>query len=556
MSRRRRRAPGLPPALFSLSMAVAAGATAAELPVAARAVTALPGEVVFGVPSPEEPSVGLLVYERLECAATLIGCRTAVTAAHCLCYDPAFEPPRLLLGDECRGHASQLDPAGKRLFFQHAGWFEVEGLEVHPGWDESGGDDLAILRLDRPVTGVRPAEINDLAPVPKAVPGQVVAFGRTLRDRADQGIKRVGDVTFGGCAGDFLCWWLLAEPEADDSRSGLCFHDSGGAVFADLAGGGADRRLVGVNHSTTSPSCQAPSFNLATDLYSRREWLAGVAGADLGPPPGTDASRGCGGLAAAGGAEGRIRGSTGRLSADRTEAGFFLEVPPGTGLLRVTLTTTGRAEPADNDFDLYLARGAIPRPDEPDRRLDCASRGPSGIEVCEVLGPEPGHWYAVVRRVRGEGRYQLVATQLDGEPPAGPPEPEDPDGPETPEAPGPHAPAPPPPPELPWLAAPGLPGFEVKVRIGTTAGASVADCVPETLCVSGALAGRPELFVKVVGPRPNGHLWVQVARFTPSPAEVWLRRIATGRVNHYLLGPVGPASPGVPGLQDRRAFPE
>jgi hypothetical protein len=211
-------------------------------PVAAQepgGVTARPDAVVHGFPTAGEPSVGLLAYEKLECTATLIGCRTALTAAHCLCFDAAFEPPRLRLGDACREHASLLDPAGKRLFFQHAGWFGIEDLSIHPGWGDDGLDDLAILRLDRPVTGVRPARINDLEPVPDDLPGSVVAFGRTRRDQADQGLKRTGDIHFGGCAGDFLCWWLLADPEPGDSRAGLCFHDSGGAVFADLAGAGA-----------------------------------------------------------------------------------------------------------------------------------------------------------------------------------------------------------------------------------------------------------------------------------------------------------------------------
>jgi hypothetical protein len=37
--------------------------------------------------------------------------------------------------------------------------------------------------------------------------------------------------------------------------------------------------------------------------------------------------------------------------------------------------------------------------------------------------------------------------------------------------------------------------------------------------------------------------------------EVWLRRIATGQTNHYLLDAVPAASDDVSGLQDRGAFP-
>lgn len=113
----------------------------------------------------------------------------------------------------------------------------------------------------------------------------------------------------------------------------------------------------------------------------------------------------------------------------------------------------------------------------------------------------------------------------------------------------------PPPPDGPWLSAPGLPGFEAKVLIdGATQGARESDCVIETLCVSGALAGRPEIFVKVIGPRPNGFLWTQISRFTPAKVEVWLRKTSTSKINYYQLPPVGPEADDVSGLQDRGAF--
>ncbi|MGD2114696.1 MAG: DUF11 domain-containing protein [Acidobacteriota bacterium] len=118
---------------------------------------------------------------------------------------------------------------------------------------------------------------------------------------------------------------------------------------------------------------------------------------------------------------------------------------------------------------------------------------------------------------------------------------------------------PPQPPSGPWLAAPELSGFEAKVRITPRGGQPVAGaaepvCIVETLCVSGALPGRPEVFAKVIGPRPNGKLWTQIARFTPSEVEVWLRQTATGTIRYYRLDSVGPASDDVSGLQDRQAF--
>lgn len=110
----------------------------------------------------------------------------------------------------------------------------------------------------------------------------------------------------------------------------------------------------------------------------------------------------------------------------------------------------------------------------------------------------------------------------------------------------------------PFLESPELPGFRFKVRITAGgqefAGTMEADCLAETLCVSGALPGRSELFLRLIGPRPNGYLWVNVVRFTPSRVEVWVERTATGQVNCYELPPLPAQNTQLAGLVDRRAF--
>lgn len=114
----------------------------------------------------------------------------------------------------------------------------------------------------------------------------------------------------------------------------------------------------------------------------------------------------------------------------------------------------------------------------------------------------------------------------------------------------------PPPPYTTWISSTGLPGYQVQVRItggsGGIQGLKEGDCIAETICVSGAVAGRPEVFFKVIGPRPNGYLWVQVPRFTPSQVEVWARQTKTGKVNYYKLAPAAAGS--LSGLEDREAF--
>jgi len=117
--------------------------------------------------------------------------------------------------------------------------------------------------------------------------------------------------------------------------------------------------------------------------------------------------------------------------------------------------------------------------------------------------------------------------------------------------------APPPPPGS-WLRTAELQGFRFKVRI-TADGQAVAgqreqDCIGETLCVSGSLPGRSELFARVIGPRPNGYLWVNLVRFTPSQVELWVQQTATGVIKYYELPKLARDSTVLSGFVDKEAF--
>lgn len=114
------------------------------------------------------------------------------------------------------------------------------------------------------------------------------------------------------------------------------------------------------------------------------------------------------------------------------------------------------------------------------------------------------------------------------------------------------------PPAGAWLTTDELPGFRFKVRITAggdpVAGRGESDCIGETLCVSGNLPGRSELFTRIIGPRPNGHLWVNLVRFTTSEVELWIEQSATGNLNYYALPPVERGSSVLTGLVDKEAF--
>ncbi len=72
--------------------------------------------------------------------------------------------------------------------------------------------------------------------------------------------------------------------------------------------------------------------------------------------------------------------------------------------------------------------------------------------------------------------------------------------------------------------------------------------------MSGALPGRSEAFVRIIGPRPNGFLWPTIVRFTPSRMVVEIQQISTTTTNTYELPAVPPESDELSGLQDRTGF--
>lgn len=118
----------------------------------------------------------------------------------------------------------------------------------------------------------------------------------------------------------------------------------------------------------------------------------------------------------------------------------------------------------------------------------------------------------------------------------------------------------PPIPDVPALETAAVPGFRFWIRI--TAGPESgpiptrveAVCIPETLCASGAVPGRSEVFARIVGPKPNSFLWPTLVKFSTSNVEVWIEQIMTGVVRYYVLAGATPGVDELPGLFDRHGF--
>ena len=70
------------------------------------------------------------------------------------------------------------------------------------------------------------------------------------------------------------------------------------------------------------------------------------------------------------------------------------------------------------------------------------------------------------------------------------------------------------------------------------------------------MAGRAEIFVRVVGPKPNGMLWPTLVKFSTSRIEVWIEQMATGERQYYDLSAVAPGDQilTLDGLADKLGF--
>lgn len=116
-----------------------------------------------------------------------------------------------------------------------------------------------------------------------------------------------------------------------------------------------------------------------------------------------------------------------------------------------------------------------------------------------------------------------------------------------------------PPPPGPPVVDSRYPDFRIWVRITGQGQASILgtwepDCLDETVCFSGAVPGRSEVFARIVGPKPNGKLWPTLVKFTTSQVEVWIEQASTGQLRYYLLEGASPGADELPGLFDRDGF--
>lgn len=354
--------------------------------------------IVNGQLSTDFPGTGILLFgnsendSMLRCSGTLIGCDTFLTAAHCVCEG---------FGSQC----SNISAQPFRVYLQNGGIHQVANVAVHPSYNENIENDVAVLTLSEPVTGVPPISMvgSDVPPGSSAV---IVGYGRTGGDQYEYGIKRQGNVVTTTCDGvgqDKLCWRY--DGSGSSSPSNVCHGDSGGSTYVVNGGQVA---IVGVHSTTNIDTCLEtsgtfPSADAAVSEY--REFVNTVGG------PGMAQSE-CGDLPMLGSAGTQVVSESGSIALGES-AYYAIEVPKGTAELRVAMNST---DGAGANLDLYVKRGEVPSPG----LYDCAADGSTAHGFCTIDSPEPGVWNVqVVANASASSRggdYQMIATTFGSAP--------------------------------------------------------------------------------------------------------------------------------------------
>ncbi len=355
--------------------------------------------IVNGAPTGDFPEVGIVLQHASRtddtivslCSGTLVGCRTLLTAAHCVC---AFS------SDDAASCLAQgmVHPDELTVFLANAGRIAVDGIQIHPEYDFTRRGDFAVLRLAESVATIEPAILDVAGRVAIGTAATIVGYGNTGGPPADQndfGIKRVGSVRTGACsttvsADNHICWDFV------DVDSNTCGGDSGGPLFVERLG---SPRLAGVTSGGNNSSCLAPDNGFDADVFVHLDWLLPAIAASEGAIP-------CPEGPVLGDAELVASTVEGTLERSDAEAVIPVPVPPDAAALLVTLNgalySNGRFS-TPNEFSLSLRP-----PGAAQAACIDASLGP--FDVCRIDAPVAGTWQARIGRLRGFGAFQLSTT--------------------------------------------------------------------------------------------------------------------------------------------------
>jgi Trypsin len=241
------------------------------------------GAITYGEPDgTAHPNVGALIVDFEEepgeedegpqhiCSGTLIDEDLFLTAGHCT----SFLTPK----DEVFvSFATDVDPIPKKLLPGEA--------TTHPdfGHDQSNPFDIAVVDLDREVTGLTPADLPEIGLL-----DQMAASG-TLKGSEYTAVGYgVHEPELGGGPPRFpydgMRWravssfsalneaWLRLSQNASTGDAGTCFGDSGGPNF--LGAGAEETDIIASITVTGDAMCLATNFTYRLDTEEVHAFLA------------------------------------------------------------------------------------------------------------------------------------------------------------------------------------------------------------------------------------------------------------------------------------------
>lgn len=241
---------------------------------------------------------GSSVYVTPFCTGTLVTEDVVVTAAHCL--DTAKNGPNfktaapntlaVYVGD---------DPSVDLV----ANLYLLDETLIHPSYDRFGlTDDIALLRLSSPVTGVTPVpHLPASLAITGADAGMAVnfaGFGETefgtsgVKLQADGVLGGVG-CTVAGCPGPGDAATQVSYSQSFSS-GGPCFGDSGGPMFVE------DLGVVYLGGVTSYGDNNCNIYGVSTKVDAYEGWIDGFAGATPPEPPDCSADGLCNPMCGAG----------------------------------------------------------------------------------------------------------------------------------------------------------------------------------------------------------------------------------------------------------------
>lgn len=343
--------------------------------------------IVNGVVTAAYPSTGAMLFGSsaenavFHCTGTLIGCSSFLTAAHCVAPNP--------------------DPSQYKVYFQHAGIYDVREVFFQKDKYKYPQGDIAILKLNKPVSGIGASSINSIRPVLFETLGTIVGFGRSGGLREDYGIKQIGNVKTVDCRkglssnlsnDKFLCWEFNAPVGNPGENSNTCNGDSGGPLFVDSGG---QPVVAGTTVTGKNSACLTYDYSYDTAVTAHSKWIKDTCDQDL--------KASCGNLPIVGSQLVSVKARMGVLNSATQELSFELDVPVGIELLRIAMN--GEDDIQQNiDFDLFVRQG------DPGSAIICSRTGSSQFAFCEFETPTPGAWQIMVKRKQGAGQFQVVAS--------------------------------------------------------------------------------------------------------------------------------------------------